>query len=177
MPGASWTIRIIRRHHSRYWYWREAALVAAFSLLVGTTQVAATWPEQGPTESVRGTVTELLYILKGLKGPSHSEERRWEIEQVIRRRVNYEDMARRSLGAPWVELSDSARHEYVGLFVQLLRDALANRMVEYSGEHIIYSLGTTGARVCGGQDKAGRGQGRYLDRLPTGESRREMAGI
>jgi phospholipid transport system substrate-binding protein len=35
-------------------------------------------------------------------------------------------------------MNDIARREYVGLFVQLLRDALANRMVEYSGERISY---------------------------------------
>jgi ABC-type transport system involved in resistance to organic solvents, auxiliary component len=138
MPGTSWTTRIIRRHGSRYRHWRDASLVAVVSLLIGLTQAAGAWPEQGPTEAVRETVTELLHILKDLKGPNHSEERRWEIEQVIRRRVNYEDMAKRSLGAPWSELSDPARQEYVGLFVQLLRDALANRMVEYSGEHISY---------------------------------------
>jgi ABC-type transporter MlaC component len=60
------------------------------------------------------------------------------IEQVIRHHVHYEDMAKRSLGASWGQLSNVARREYVGLFVQLLRDALANRMVEYSGERISY---------------------------------------
>jgi phospholipid transport system substrate-binding protein len=102
------------------------------------TPANAAWPEQGPTEAVKGTVTELLYILKELKEPSRSEARRWEIEQVIRHRVHYEDMAKRSLGASWVQMGDVARREYVGLFVQLLRDALANRMVEYSGERISY---------------------------------------
>jgi len=35
-------------------------------------------------------------------------------------------------------MNDMGRQEYVGLFVQLLRDALANRMIEYSGERITY---------------------------------------
>lgn len=126
----------------RFWLcqasWRGMALVAAISLLMGIVQATAAWSEQGPTEAVKGTVSELLSILKELKDPTRSEARRWEIEQVIRHHVHYEDMAKRSLGASWGQLSDVARREYVGLFVQLLRDALANRMVEYSGERISY---------------------------------------
>jgi phospholipid transport system substrate-binding protein len=114
------------------------ALVAAISLLMGIVPATAAWSEQGPTEAVKGTVSELLSILKELKDPTRSEARRWEIEQVIRHHVHYEDMAKRSLGASWGQLSNVARREYVGLFVQLLRDALANRMVEYSGERISY---------------------------------------
>ena len=118
--------------------WRGMVLVGAISLLMSLVQATAAWSEQGPTETVKGTVSELLYILKELKDPSRSEARRWEIEQVIRHHVHYEDMAKRSLGASWWQLSDVSRHEYVGLFVQLLRDALANRMVEYSDQRISY---------------------------------------
>ncbi len=80
----------------------------------------------------------MLSILKELKDPNRSEARRGEIEQVIRHRVHYEDMAKRSLRGSWVQLSHVARREYVGLFVQLLLDSIANRMVEYSGECISY---------------------------------------
>lgn len=113
-------------------------MVAAISLLMSIVQAAAAWSEQGPTETVRGTVSELLSILKEFKDPGRSDARRWEIEQVIRHHVHYEDMAKRSLGTSWSELTDVARREYVGLFVQLLRDALANRMVEYSDQRISY---------------------------------------
>lgn len=119
-------------------YGQGVVLMAVISCMMSLMPANAAGPEQGPTEAVKGTVTELLYILKELKDPSRSEARRWEIEQVIRHRVHYEDMAKRSLGPSWVQMSDVARREYVGLFVQLLRDALANRMVEYSGERIIY---------------------------------------
>ncbi|MBL8071828.1 MAG: hypothetical protein JNM35_12120, partial [Nitrospira sp.] len=66
------------------------ALVAAISLLMGIVQATAAWSEQGPTEAVKGTVSELLSILKELKDPTRSEARRWEIEQVIRHHVHYE---------------------------------------------------------------------------------------
>lgn len=129
---------MVRRRGRGRGYWRGSVVVMAISLCIGLTQATAAWSEQSPTETVKGTVSELLYILKELKDPSRSEARRWEIEQVIRHHVHYEDMAKRSLGPSWGQLSDVARREYVGLFVQLLRDALANRMVEYSGERITY---------------------------------------
>ncbi len=112
--------------------------VVVITLLMTIMQTTAAWSDPGPTDSVKGTVSELLSILKDLNDPSHSEARRGEIEQVIRHHVHYEDMARRSLGASWGKLSDVARREYVGLFVQLLRDALANSMVEYVHQRISY---------------------------------------
>lgn len=138
MKNTGVTAVMVPKFGRRQRSWRGGLLVAVVSLCVGLTQATAAWSEQGPTEAVKGTVSELLDILKELKGPSRSEARRSEIEQVIRHRVHYEDMAKRSLGTSWGQLSDGARQEYVGLFVQLLRDALANRMVEYSGERISY---------------------------------------
>lgn len=129
---------IVRRGGRWPWPGRLAGFVAVISFCMSLGQASSAWSEQGPTETVRGTVAELLYILKELKDPGRSDARRWEIEQVIRHHVHYEDMAKRSLGTAWTQLNETARHEYVGLFVQLLRDALANRMVEYSGERITY---------------------------------------
>jgi phospholipid transport system substrate-binding protein len=47
-------------------------------------------------------------------------------------------MAKRSLGVSWAQMDDGARTAYVGLFLHLLRDALANGMTQYSGERISY---------------------------------------
>lgn len=117
MTDNSRTAGAARRFWLRQVSWRGMALLAAISLLMGIVQATAAWSEQGPTEAVKGTVSELLSILKELKDPTRSEARRWEIEQVIRHHVHYEDMAKRSLGASWGQLSDVARREYVGLFV------------------------------------------------------------
>ncbi len=138
MTATGETTRTVRRSGNGSGYWREVISVAMVTCVMSLMPANATGPDQGPTDAVKGTVTELLSILKELKDPIRSDARRWEIEQVIRRRVHYEDMAKRSLGTSWGKMNDIARREYVGLFVQLLRDALANRMVEYSGERISY---------------------------------------
>lgn len=73
-----------------------------------------------------------------LKAPEQTEQRRHEIERIVMRRVNYEEMAKRALGAPWSELTGQEREEFVGLFVQLLRDTFAGRINEHTDEQVVY---------------------------------------
>ena len=100
----------------------------------------ATPTKYSPTESVKSTITELLSILgnEDLKQPDQFEERRQQIGRVIRTRVNYGQMAQRSLGAPWTGLNDTERQEFVGLYIQLLRDTFANKIEEYHHERMVY---------------------------------------
>ena len=106
--------------------------------MIGAPATLAT--EYSPTSSVKTTITDVLSILgnESLKQPGRSEERRQQIEQVIRHRVNYAQMAQRSLGASWTSLSDQEQEEFVNLFVELLRDSVANNIDQYYGEQIFY---------------------------------------
>lgn len=92
------------------------------------------------TDAVKNTITELLRILDGptLKQPDRSDERRQAIERVIMQRASYEEMAKRSLGTPWMELPEPDRLEFVELFVQLLRDNFAGRISEHSAAAVSY---------------------------------------
>jgi len=112
-------------------------ILALFAILVMVPGVQAA-TDDSPTQAVKSTITELLHILKEQNKWSRADERRVAIEQLIRRRVSYAEMAKRCLGEPWTELNDDERLEFVDLFVQVLRDALANRMVEYSNDRIIF---------------------------------------
>ena len=86
--------------------------------------------EYSPTESVKNTITDVLLIIgnEALKQPGRSQVRRQQIEQVIRHRVNFGQMAQSSLGSPWTRLSDKERQEFVKLFVELIRDRVANKI-------------------------------------------------
>ena len=107
------------------------------ALLIGTPVASA---EQTATESVKSTIDEVVHILNSeeLKQPGRSVERRQKIEQVIRQRVSYEDMAKRALGWPWIALTHPERQEFVALFVQLLRDTFACRIDNYADEQVLY---------------------------------------
>lgn len=112
-------------------------------LAMGSPSLAATFSdriESNATESVKGTIDELIRVLddEALKRPERAEARRRAIEGIITHRVDYEEMARRSLGTPWSTLSHRDQREFVGLFVQLLRDSFAGRITERSDEQVIF---------------------------------------
>ncbi len=117
--------------------WIAMAGLAALLALTATGAAAA---EMTPTQAVKSTITEVVHILDNaeLNQPGRAAERRQRIEQIVRDRVSYEEMAKRALGVPWVELADSERQEFVGLFVQLLRDTFAGRIDDYTGEQVFY---------------------------------------
>jgi len=117
--------------------WIAITSLVALLALTATGAVAA---ELTPTEAVKSTIAEVVHILDNaeLNQPGRAAERRQRIEQVVRDRVSYEEMAKRALGVPWIELTDSERQEFVGLFVQLLRDTFAGRIDDYTGEQVFY---------------------------------------
>jgi len=94
--------------------------------------------ESTATEAVKSTISDLIQVLddETLKQPEQAEERRHQIEEIIKLRVDYGEMARRALGAPWSTLSHRDQHEFVDLFVQLLRDTFAGRITEHSDEQV-----------------------------------------
>jgi phospholipid transport system substrate-binding protein len=96
------------------------------------------WAEQTPTEIVERTIKDTLYILTELKDASRSAQRQWEIEQVVRRAFNYEEMAERSLGETGIKSNAAERRQFVRLFVQVLRDDLADHLRDYSVAQVVY---------------------------------------
>ena len=112
-------------------------------LTMASPSLATTTPngiESSATEAVKGTINDLFKVLddETLKQPEQAKKRRHEIEEIIKHRVDYEEMARRALGAPWPTLSYRERNEFVDLFVQLLRDTFAGRITERSDEQVVF---------------------------------------
>lgn len=114
------------------------------TILVATSQTPAHADElptdQRATEAVKSTISGLLHVLddETLNLPEQAEERRHEIENIIRQRVDYEEMAKRALGTPWPTLSAREQQEFVSLFVQLLRDTFVGRITEHHDEQVAY---------------------------------------
>jgi phospholipid transport system substrate-binding protein len=112
-------------------------------LIMASPSLATTTPngtKSSATEAVKGTINDLIQVLddETLKQPEQAEERRHEIEEIIKHRVDYDEMARRALGASWSTLSHRDQHEFVDLFVQLLRDMFAGRITERSDEQVVF---------------------------------------
>lgn len=93
-----------------------------------------------PTDSMKGTIDEVLRIIrdKELKQAAKAEERRSLLEKVVAERFDYQEMSRRALGAPWNQLSDKEKQEFVSLFQTLLTSSYAEKVESYSGEGVQY---------------------------------------
>lgn len=93
-----------------------------------------------PTDSMKGTIDEVLRIVrdKELKQTTKAEERRSQLEKVVAERFDYHEMSRRALGAPWNQLSDKEKQEFVSLFQTLLTSTYAEKVESYSGEGVQY---------------------------------------
>ena len=113
------------------------AVMVALLMLIGAISASA---EQTPTESVKRTIDNVIQILNtdALKQPSRSVERRQKIEDVVRQRVSYEDMARLALGKSWIALTNNERQEFVSLFAQLIRDTLAGTIDDVADAEVQY---------------------------------------
>lgn len=81
---------------------------------------------------------DVLYVLAELKDASRSAQRQWEIEQVVRRAFNYEEMAERSLGELGFQSNAAERRQFVRLFVKVLRDDLADSLRDYAAAQVVY---------------------------------------
>ncbi|MFO0705778.1 MAG: ABC transporter substrate-binding protein [Nitrospira sp.] len=101
--------------------------------------VSAAWAGP-PTESMKVTIDEVLRIIRDaeLKQPAKAEERRSQLEKVVADRFDYHEMSRRALGAPWNQLSDKEKEEFVTLFRTLLTNSYAEKIETYSGEGVHY---------------------------------------
>ena len=117
--------------------WMIIVGALALSFCLGGLSPAIAGPA---TESVRGTIDEVLKILndKELKTPAKQEDRRQRLEKVVAARFDYSEMSRRSLGAQWNQLSDKDKQEFVDLFRTLLTNTYADRVETYSGEGVQY---------------------------------------
>lgn len=118
--------------------WMTGVVIVAAIVMIG---LAADLTYAGePTEAIRGTIDEVLRILgdKQLKEPSKANERRQLLETVVGERFDYQEMSRRSLGAPWNNLSDKEKDEFVSLFQTLLVNTYADKVESYSGEGVQY---------------------------------------
>jgi phospholipid transport system substrate-binding protein len=95
----------------------------------------------GPaTEAVRSTMSQVFRLLGDptLKGPDKAEARRRQLEKLAADRMDYAEMAKRSLGVHWRELSDAEREEFVTLFQRLLWKTQIHLVEGYSGEQVQY---------------------------------------
>jgi len=116
------------------------ALVSGMLALVLLTGQDVVMAAETPTDAIRTTFEKVVHVLKDqeLKKPGREQERLNRLEQAIGERFSYWELAKRSLGPKWKELSETDQQEFVALFTHLLRDVYTSRVFQYTDEQIEY---------------------------------------
>jgi phospholipid transport system substrate-binding protein len=93
-----------------------------------------------PTDQIRVTVDRVLTILKdpALNSAGTKEARRSELSKAIVPRFDFEEMAKRSLGAEWRRRTPAEQKEFIGLFTDLLKDSYIDSIESYRSEKVVY---------------------------------------
>ncbi len=132
-------------------------LIGILAISVGRAAAGA------PTDAMKGTVNDVIRILSNpaLKAPDQRQSILRQVKQVVDRRFDYEEMAKRTL-PNWSQLSASQRREFVTLFSELLATSYAEKMAKYSGEKVTF----LGDRVEGDQAEVNTVLIRTNDRVP-----------
>ncbi len=111
-----------------------------FMLVIGIGIMAVPGYAGPPTDSMKTTIDEVLRIVrdKELKQPEKTGARRHLLEKAVAARFDYTEMSRRALGAPWNQLTDQQKQEFVDLFRTLLINSYADKIETYSGDGVQY---------------------------------------
>ena len=93
-----------------------------------------------PTEQIRTTVEKALIVLKDpkLRATNKTKERREQLRQILFARFDFNEMAKRALGAEWRRRTPAEQEEFARLFTELLERAYSETIESYTDEKIVY---------------------------------------
>lgn len=96
-----------------------------------------------PIEDVRQTIAEIVKIVADFPGENMRIERRRHLRTVIEPRFDFDEMAKRSLGAQWQQRTPEEKKEFTEVFSELLArtylsriDAVTADMVNVKSESV-----------------------------------------
>ena len=92
------------------------------------------------TDQVKQTVDAVLDVLnnKELKKPENRELRTKKIREIVNKRFDFEEMAKRSLALNWSKRTPEERKEFVALFSDLLENTYIRKIERYENEKVAY---------------------------------------
>jgi phospholipid transport system substrate-binding protein len=113
------------------------AFLAALLLFCGLRPAAA----GEPTEQIRAAIDNGVEVVKNAKldGAKERAETLHRLKQVVYPLFDFEEMARRSLGAHWRRLDPQRQKQFVTLFTELLERTYANSINLYDGQTVTYT--------------------------------------
>jgi phospholipid transport system substrate-binding protein len=94
-----------------------------------------------PTDAIRAAIDQGVDILKNAKldnGKQRSEVIN-RLREIVYPLFDFNEMAKRSLGAHWRRLNPQQQKEFVAAFTELLEKTYADQIDVYQGQKVAYS--------------------------------------
>jgi phospholipid transport system substrate-binding protein len=94
-----------------------------------------------PTEQIRTAINEGVEIMNRARLDSHSgkAETIAKLKKIVYPLFDFDEMARRSLGAHWRRLDPRQQKEFVTVFTELLEKTYAKNIDLYDGQRVVYA--------------------------------------
>jgi len=112
--------------------WNRTILLIIASMF-SVSQAFAT-----PLNDVRKTVDEVVRIVADKDMKMHEQQRRLALKKSIGTIFDYNEMAKRSLGKHWNQLTPEEKKQFSDLFAALLENSYAGKIESYNNEKIVY---------------------------------------
>jgi phospholipid transport system substrate-binding protein len=130
----------VRARAGRRLHGKHPAVIFLGWVVVSLAFLTGAWGGGTPTGAVKETVDQVFVVLRdqALKDPGREMERRAKLEEIIGRRFDYAEMAKRTLASQWKGLSPEQQQEFVALFQQFLANSYVGNVDGYSGEEVEY---------------------------------------
>ena len=93
------------------------------------------------TDQIKQTVDAVMGVLnsKELKKPESKELRAKKLREIVNKRFDFEEMAKRSLALNWSKRTPEEKKEFVALFSDLLENTYINKVERYEHETVVYT--------------------------------------
>lgn len=108
----------------------------AVCLAVSSSTASAAQPMQDVRSTVEGIQTIMLDARQ--QPDAKKQQRAAQLKQIVSRRFDFSEMAKRALGPYWDKRSEGEQHEYVRLFTDVVEAFYLDRMETDAGEHTVY---------------------------------------
>lgn len=114
-------------------------------LLLSATTCFAIEPANtsSPLQEVKNTLNEVIHAVQSNEGDAAKEARRKKIREILTPRFDFQEMAKRSLGAAWKDRTEEERTEFIKVFSELLARTYVSRvetvkpgMVQFKSESV-----------------------------------------
>lgn len=140
LAGVFGTMAKVRARARRRLHVKHAAVMFLGWVVVSLAFLTGAWGGGTPTGAVKETVDQVFVVLRdqALKDPGREMERRAKLEEIIGRRFDYAEMAKRTLASQWKGLSPEQQQEFVALFQQFLANSYVGNVDGYSEEEVEY---------------------------------------